>query len=275
MQAVDYNQPDMIGISVCCNPTPVLIHIHTQDSDLPPYSSGPDRSTWTYFPFAKGELIDTIWMRCRRFMDQECALVLETTHKRCLFLGAQVVRGPRPLGWRHVATPRGKPASFYVDLHRLGPRELVFNEPVVARPCPTLSASPLSPYPGSDPFQVLLWSSAILNDVIALRTCHGRRSRGLRMVSGLELHYEDGSMTTVGEIRLDSMGDHTAIPSSCVWLGFIATSEGPCITAIEFTHPTQDDLTWFTVPLTGVLEWWYSSQQCQVWHEGQASMPIA
>lgn len=214
-------------------------------------------------------------MRCRRYMDREAALVLETTRKRCIFLGAQAIRCPEPLQWRHVATPRGKPASFYFDLHQLGARELVFKGPVVARPRPTISPSPLSPYPKSTQFEAFMWSSAALDGVISLRQCHRQRSHSLNMVSGLELQYEDGSMTTVGEVRLDSLGDQTNISSSCVWLGFLATHEGyPYITAIEAAHPTQNEVTWFQVPLTGRLEWWYSSQQCQVWHEGRASMPI-
>ena len=94
-----------------------------------------------------------------------------------------------------------------------------------------------------------MWSSAVLDCVVSPCPCRQRR-QGLQVVSGLELQYEDGSTTTIGEVRLDCMGDRIAIYSARVWLGFVATKERfPCLTTIEVTHPAHDTLAWFEVPM--------------------------
>lgn len=273
MQAFHFNQPNMIGISVCCYPAPLNFYVHTSGGDVPPYPSGPGLSTWTYVPFAEGERINAIWMRSRRFLDVELGLLLKTSHNKCIFLGAHAIRTPGNLGWSLVATPMGRPASFYFNLHWSGARELVFNGPVIPQLVPAILPRPFSPYPRSTSYETFMWSYALLDCVASLRPCRQRRLE-VEVVSGLVLQYEDGTTTTVGEVRLDCMGDRIAIDSACVWLGFLATEGFPCVTAIEVTQPANDTLTWFEVPMTGRLEWWYTVRQLQVWHDGRTSMSV-
>ena len=61
MRPVDYNCPEMTGISVRCDPEPGHIHIHAKHDDLSFYENTPDYATWVYTGFAPGERICTIW----------------------------------------------------------------------------------------------------------------------------------------------------------------------------------------------------------------------
>lgn len=270
MQALHYNQPDMTGISVCCNPTPVSFHIHTQGGRLPPYLGAPRGSTWTYIPFAAGERIHAIWMRHRCSGDSEHALMFQTS-RTCIPISEQGIISLPVLPWSLIASPEGRPSSFFFDLNPIGTRELVFDAPVAQRPRPVF-CSPRQPYPGSNFSRLFLWSSASLASVVSLRQCF-RQHRGRCVTIGLEFCYSDGSAATVGEIRLDRMGDIVAVSSPHLWLGF-RSSAGcwPAIYAVEVAQPAAcNNLAWVKIPWIGRLVWWYSAEASRVWYESRTS----
>lgn len=273
MQALHFNQPDMTGISVCCNPAPLIFYVHTAESgSTPPYADSGDDSTWTYIPFTKGERINAIWMRHRRVMDKELGLMLET-NRTCHLLGTQGTGSFEDLSWSLLATPEGQPGCFYFDLHPLGPRELVFDTPITPR------SRPMCPFPRSPRLTLvslerLVWSSASLDLVTSFRECR-RQHQGRLVTVGLELSYADGSRAAVGEVRLDRMADWITISSPSVWFGLWRSERDyPFIAEVRTIKPMENYLEWFFTPWTDNLEWWYSSQQCQLWYEGRASLPI-
>ncbi|EXM12462.1 hypothetical protein FOTG_19036 [Fusarium oxysporum f. sp. vasinfectum 25433] len=49
----------------------------------------------------------------------------------------------------------------------------------------------------------------------------------------------------------------------------------PYIARMEMsaTHEDKSVALWFEVSWNGIIEWWFSYRQCQIWQDGRRSLP--
>ena len=101
-----------------------------------------------------------------------------------------------------------------------------------------------------------VWSSASLENVVALRQCK-RTIEGRPQVIGLLLIYRDDSVRTVGQVRLDCLKERMEVNATeRLWLdvrGFM-NEEYHYVANIELSGPIERDPNWFEVTWHGTLD---------------------
>lgn len=269
MFSVQYNHPAITGYSICWNMRILTIHAHKTDEDLAfytPDTASQERATWVYVPLDPGDSIAEIWERSRLF-DRELAILFKTSRGRLLLLGPQQRQSWGTCTWTLLDQPEAKPATICYD--ETG-QFLAFKTPTPQQQSPPLLPEAPSPFPESTSLQDYFYSSAILDDVVEVTLC---RPPTKKKVSGLLFRYADGRKACVGEIRLDYMD--VPVPLSklmALWLEFGWGDRGVFVRSVCFSRPLKESASqWFEVPICGLLEWWFSSNQCKIYHTGRAS----
>lgn len=183
--------------------------------------------------------------------------------------------GPQPRAgwdlWTLLDRPDARAAAISYDKTETGIHKLAFEtpQPVQESLYPEL-LWPSSPYPESSSLQDYFYSSAILDNIVEVAQCQQSSEKG---ISGLLFRSANGCETCVGEIRLDCPRPPVPISRpSDMWLGFAIASRGVFVQRVEFIQPPDENtVTWFKIPIRGRLEWWFSLDQCKIYHEGRAS----
>ncbi|RTE68894.1 hypothetical protein BHE90_016727 [Fusarium euwallaceae] len=274
-----YNFPGMTGLSVCCNPEPIAMHTHTTDKDLSIYKSTPETSVWLHIPFKPSERITSVWMRqALNRPNQHSALAFTTNTNRTQLLGVQTTPALTAYPWLPLDAPAGRPSSLFLDSHPAAILALGFDSKLPAhngRNTITFP-KPVSEHPSPRSSEGFFWSQASLKDVAEITPCRGADATKPK-ITGLLFHYADRTMACVGQVRFDCLDEPLAVKSSeRLYLRFEKTEDRPYVAEVLQSTEAPESTTgkWFHVPWTGILEWWHSYRQCQVWHEGSCSMKV-
>lgn len=273
-----YNQPDVIGISICCNPAPVALHTHRSDDDLSFYQSTPGGLVWIYMPLEPNERIVNIWMRHRYLLNRDPALAFETDKGQVKLFGAYPTPSLTACPWGLLDAPRGSPGHFFFDDHPYGIRRIYLDFPRLKETRTFPLPVPSSPYPAIPNSDSFLWTCASVENVVAVRPCR-RQINGETWNVGFMFYYADGKHAAVGEVRLDHLDGPIEIHGrQSLYLGFTrAERKGPFISRIETTDEQSDGnvMMWFEISFGSTpLEWWLSSRQCQVYQDGRRSPAV-
>ncbi|EWZ77515.1 hypothetical protein FOQG_16824 [Fusarium oxysporum f. sp. raphani 54005] len=275
MSIFQYNRPEITGFSVCCNPAPITLYTHTRGDDLSFYYSTPANSSWIYVPLEHKEYITSIWIRHPKPLKKMLALAFETDKGHLYLLGAQATPALSNCNWELLDISKGEPGHFFFDSHPSAMRGLIFDSKAPRQPRVLDAPKPVSPHPGLHVCEDFHWSQASLENVVAVTPCC-RVTKGSPEFIGLLLDYSDGSRACVGQVRLDCLSPPLTIKSSPrLWFGFELNDENrPYIARIEISdaHLDKKMTMWFEVFLSGIIEWWYSYRQCQIWQGGRRSL---
>lgn len=267
MVSIQYDPQTTTGYSVCWNMRILTVHAHKTDEDLAfytPNTAVQKQAIWIYVPLDPGDSIAEIWKRSRR-LDREIAILFKTTRGRLLLLGPQ--RRWHTYTWTLLDQPKATPAMTW---HDEAGNFLAFATPKPRKQSPPLLSEPPSPFPESTSVEDYFYSSAILDDVAEVALCrHPKKNR----VSGLLFKCADGRSACVGEIRWDCMDLPVPLSKLMVLcLEFDCGDRGVFVRSVHFSRPLKESTSqWFEVPICGLLEWWFSWNQCKVYHGGRAS----
>lgn len=274
------NDPETTGYSVAWNPFHLALKIvrHTTMGDWSCYTELPqDMTTWLYIPIGRGELLKEIWHRehtqcCRREMD----LVLVTTTGRVHVLGKHPIPSHTYIHKRITAF-RSEPDYIHID-DSAGIRELALNPapPVIDDPFGSLSLPvPVSQYPKASSAESYFYTFASLDNLDFFEACSFNG-----IITGVLLHYGDGSRAVVGQVRLDRLAKKQYVPRDAT-IRFVVTrnvAQCPKVSAVlVLTADVYEQIPRMKfgldleVPCCGRLEWWYTWRQCQLAHEGRTS----
>ncbi|RSM16187.1 hypothetical protein CDV31_004650 [Fusarium ambrosium] len=259
MSVFRHNEPDIMGYSICCDPTVLALHTHCRfDDDLSCYESTPENATWIYMPIKKDERINHIWVRRHRSSNDEKALAFEMNSGRLLFFGRHKTwtLDERKYQWTLLSSPREIPGLglslfFFDSLVPFCIRELGFDIPCPSSPrTPVLTSSLLSRPADPEFLDNPHWSCASVEDVVEVVPCR-QTVKGETMITGLLLHYSDGNEASLGHMRLDRLDPAIAVDhSQKLYLGFNKTKDGHSyIAKVELLTCELDDGMdeWFEV----------------------------
>lgn len=274
------NDPETTVYSVAWNPFHLALKIirHMATDDWSCYSELPqDMTTWLHIPIGRGELLKEIWHRehthcCRREMD----LVPVTTTGRVHVLGKHPIPSHTYIHERITAF-RSEPDYIHID-DSAGIRKLALNPapPVIDDPFGTLSLPvPVSQYPKATSAESYFYTFASLDNLDFFEACSFNG-----IITGVLLHYGDGSRAVVGQVRLDRLAAKQYVPRDAT-IRFVVTrnvAQCPKVSAVlVLTADMYEQLPRMNfdldleVPCHGKLEWWYTWRQCQLAHEGRTS----
>lgn len=250
------------------------MHAHQPGEDLAFYRAAEvswGRVLWLYVQIDRGDLISEIWKRSGR-LDRELALLFRTTNGHLYQLGPQQ-RAGWDCTWTLLDRPTPELGSVSYDFAEFGISELAFETPQPQHidPDPMLLLPP-SPFPEATSLQDYFYSAARLDSVIDVAQC---MHPSARRITGLLFHRDNGDQVSVGEVRLERLGPPIKITGSAkLWLGFVSTIHGVFVQSMELSRPrTASPMVWLDVPFRGLLEWWFSFDQCKVYYDGRASPP--
>ena len=167
---------------------------------------------------------------------------------------------------KRLAVLANRPTRMFFD-NVEGLRELAIESTLPLDGKPLELHHPISDYPTSVHYEDYLYSYASLRHVEEVAPCV--RSG---VIIGLMFTYADRTQSTVGQVRLDCMGTPfiTDLTSS-MWLLVSRSTVGyPRVMEVRMTCP--EDPRYFEVRWTGVLEWWFTSQQCKLSYEDRTTM---
>lgn len=122
------------------------------------------------------------------------------------------------------------------------------------------------PFCSPDPF---FYSKARLEPVSKFRLCKVGGK-----ITGILLSYSDGSMASLGGIRLDQLSDDITADAHGLWIRSVYSERrirAACIVSIidvTQNRPEADLESYLHVRWHGEIEWWYSHRQCEVHYEG-------
>ncbi|KAL3590745.1 hypothetical protein FPOAC2_12947 [Fusarium poae] len=276
MSIFQYNRPEITGFLVCCNPGPITLHAHTPGEDLSFYHSTPIYSSWIYVPLERDEKITSIWIRHPNPLKKVLALAFGTDKGHLHMFGAQTTPALSRCKWELLDISNGEPNHFFFDSHPSTMSGLIFDSKAPRQNRIFDAPQPVSPHPDLRSCEDFHWSQARVENIVAVTPCR-RVKEGSTKFIGLLLHYSDGKRESVGQVRIDSLSPPLAIGSSSrLYLGFNTNDEKrPYIARIEISdaHPDQTVDLWFEVCWNGIIEWWYSYRQCQIWQDGRRSLP--
>lgn len=229
-----------------------------------------NRVLWLYVPIDQGDMVSEIWKRSGR-LNRQLALLFKTIRGRLYQLGPQQRASWGPCTWTLLDHPSPEPVHISFDHSEVGIHKLAFETPA-PRHNSTDPALPLpaSTFPESTSLQDYFYSSALLDDVVNVAlSVHP----SVKKITGLLFHRSNGDQACVGEIRLDCLQPPMQVSRlSELWLGFVSTSHGVYVEIARLSRPHRmPSAQWFRVPMRGLLEWWFSADQCKVYHSGRAS----
>lgn len=186
--------------------------------------------------------------------------------------GRSILLGEVPHPWeydkytyRQIAKLSRSPNTIYLDLNYKFRAVAV---PQNAKPDQSSLRLdvPLSPYPrGSEDF---FHSAASLEDVREIQFCSAADR-----ITGVLLRYGDGSSAILGSVQLNKLGTSQQI-TNALWILIERNDlKFPRVVRILVEEPSRDAEQYFQVYLYGSLEWWFSWRQCQLYYEGNSTIP--
>lgn len=118
------------------------------------------------------------------------------------------------------------------------------------------------------------FSSQSLENVEEITTCLGRDDSE---VIGLILHFSHGHRGTLGQIRLDSLGERFVLSGESSWFLAFGKRRGifPYILKVARDRPEVNSDVHHVMELscTGTLEWIWSERQCLIMYNGLTILP--
>ncbi|KAK5625066.1 hypothetical protein RRF57_000782 [Xylaria bambusicola] len=263
------------GYSFCWNKHVVALKAHFPGEDLSYYkyvTSNYPHALWLYIPFYPGERITEIWQR-RRKHGREVAFIAITNIGRIHLMGAYPKSCWHPCSYELLYKADLNDSPFFVDespagIHAVASRPIVGN--IAKRYFPIVS----TPYPKSMSYEDYLYTTARVDNVARVRLC---RTECSSIITGLVFDYTDGHQESVGQTRLDCLEDPIAVDvSQKMWLRMSRSAWGfPQVVDAGFLPISksqgESEGEYLYIMWHGVLEWWFSMNQCQLFHNGQAS----
>lgn len=293
------NDPDVTGYSVFCQDSPLYIHAHSEGENLSFYDHPTHtHGIWLYMPLHHGEFLVDIWIRHGRVLPGISLVVSDsifsqiihhliprkfrTNRGRIMTAGSYLFyhhHGMEHEGggysWKHLQTLENAPSRLFFQ-YSSSISKLGVETPPPVLPKNAIGLSPFSPPPITISFQSYFFSRASLEDVVEVTPCC-METAGVSAIIGLLLRYTDGHQWPVGEIRLDLLQDGIQVnPSEKMTLGFAVAHGLPYVANIRHLRvdrgqSDRSQLILLDIHWTGYLEWWFSLQQCKVYHNGRAS----
>ncbi|KAJ8127384.1 hypothetical protein O1611_g6251 [Lasiodiplodia mahajangana] len=269
---------EVTGYSFCWDNRIIALGAHVSGEDLSYYKyvmSNRPHALWLYIPLRKRERITEIWQRRRKY-GREVALIAITNIERTHLMGAYPkscwpLCEYKPL---YKAEPDDNP--FFVNESPAGVHA-VASGPIAGSLTTRGLRLPIatSPYPESMSYEDYLYTTARVDHVAHVSLC---RADSSSVITGLVFEYTDGHRESVGQIRLDCLEDPFMIDiSQKMWLKISRSPDGyPQVVDAGFS-PIKERLgktggEYLYIMWHGVLEWWFSLNQCLLYHNGQASL---
>lgn len=269
MVPVHCNHPNTTGYSICWDIRILATHAHKTNEDLAFYTSDmvkQERAVWIYIPIDHGDSIAEIWERSRR-LDRELALTFITSQGRFCLFGLQQRESWGACTWTLLDRPGKKPTTIW---HNEAGYDFAFETPGPPQQSPPLLPETPSSFPESSSLQNYFYSSAMLDNVAEVAPC---RLLQKKKVSGLLFRYSDGREACDGEIRLDCVGRFVQLSKLMkLWMEFGYGDRGVFVRTVQFSRPPKGSTSqWLEVPMRGLLEWWFTWDQCKIYHGGRTS----
>ncbi|KAI0420822.1 hypothetical protein F5X98DRAFT_361532 [Xylaria grammica] len=264
---------EVTGYSFCWNGYIVALKAHHHEEDLSYYdyfTSSYPYALWLYIPLRPRERITEIWQRRRRH-GIEVALIAVTNIDRIHIMGAYPKSCWRPCSYELLYKAELGEGSFFIDespagIHAIASGSLAGS--TVSRSLPILASSQ---YPKSMSFEDYLYTKASVENVTHVRLC---RAKPDFIITGLVFEYVDGHQESVGEVRLDCL-EAPILIHVCqkMWLRVSRSSYGfPQVVDVGFSPASRFGEEYISIIWHGFLEWWFSLNQCKLYHNGQASL---
>ena len=121
------------------------------------------------------------------------------------------------------------------------------------------------------------YSSALLDGVVAITPSRKLYKNGNQVVTGLLLEDDQRNQTTLGQVRLDSLGE-TWTDMDGIRIQFVIdVNNYPQVSRVQAFKGkavnNKDDEKQLTMEceLKGHIEWWFSWRQCRVYHGDKSS----
>ncbi|KAF4447882.1 hypothetical protein F53441_8632 [Fusarium austroafricanum] len=290
IRAVDWNMPGICGYAICiCEDTIMKIIPHKTDEKLLYDFSGSTqyRYSWIYFPLDPGDRISEVWVRSYSVKrddgeaDPAATLLLRTNTGRLLTLGPQLKYG-QPEGFNSHA--RYEAVGIMSQIHPCRMYFAFWQQDVSwmrFEGATTFSKLNLklsrNEEHGLEPDNCQYhYSSAELEGVRQVTPCISWRKRRPDAILGLLLTYTDGRQRSVGQVRLDFLDTPIDVVSDTMWIVLPGVEEScpGCGTKhdtsgvdfISFNEPDEDKKTCIKIPFRGRLDWYFSEDDCHVFH---------
>ncbi len=280
----------------------MFIHAHREgEGDLSFYEDYVENkyAVWIYMPIDPDECVTEIWGR-RGKLYQHMGLMVRSTHtltmmitasnmtmipaqfrtnKRCSMFAIhtspllQHINGGVIPKWTYLCSLPKDPTDIYFNLSPNGIHQLAIKQPVFCKnPTPLQMPTPY-PRPYRHGIGDYFYSAASLGQVVEITPC--RRQLGTYTpIVGLLFRYADGHRASIGEFRMDCLGETLRVDQAQnLHLGFARAEKiHPHVARLELSHPRETgSLYWLCMPWTGKLEWWFCFGHCKVYHEDQES----
>ncbi|KAJ9155687.1 hypothetical protein NKR23_g1567 [Pleurostoma richardsiae] len=279
MAKLDLNAPEVTGYSACWAGNIKLLHAHRAGEDMSFYkdwTASHDGAVWLYMPLDPNERISEIWGRGGRHY-AHMGLMLKTDNGRQMMIALHPTpglckrNGGNQPHWSQVCSlPDGPTRLFFNLAFRGGVQQFGIEE----LPLPERFLS--LPRPNSSPTAGLLkdyfYSAAPLEGVVEVTPCRVDLEEYSAII-GLQLRYDNGKRTCVGEFRLDSVEESLDVRDSGLYLGFTDDVwPPPYVDRVSTQRPLdEEDLEWLYLSREGLLEWWFAHGHCKVYYEDQES----
>ncbi|KAF4498914.1 hypothetical protein FAGAP_4927 [Fusarium agapanthi] len=248
VRAFDWNKPKTLGYSFQILDD-VILHFNSHQAGSPPASEEYSRADCynvarLYLAMSPGESVSELWIRT--YHERLSTLIVVTSYGRSLVVGTEA-NGPGATYHAIAELPQNKPCRmFYEESYpeRIG--WLHFDSVSTWRhPEQRQIHSPLGLRPRRDWLPSSYYTSAKLDDVREITPCKFWQtwffSEGEK-ITGLLLTYNDGSRSSVGEIRPDKLGTPVAVTSNTMFFQY----KGPfCDGPDAITHMVEYGLDWF------------------------------
>ncbi|KAI1758868.1 hypothetical protein GGR53DRAFT_515636 [Hypoxylon sp. FL1150] len=264
------------GYSAYWNGRLMALYAHRKDGTMPSYG-GIDENykydVWLYMPLNDDEWICDIWKRGGSHY--HCtALLLKTNQDRVAVLGPHAVLRDFSPTWSHIARPSNAPTPIYFNISPRSIHWLALGQgPDDSTPFPEIN---LTPPPCRIASFDLFLTSAVLDDVVEIIPCRQKLATHSPII-GLLLHYGNGNRACLGQFRFDCVGTPVVVDQTQkLRLGFAReSSRYPYVAKMAF-HPAGQEVgyEWIELSWRGRVDWWFSSRNCQVFYDGQASFPL-
>lgn len=128
---------------------------------------------------------------------------------------------------------------------------------------PPIEASPPSPYPLFGIGEELMHTTASLADVSYISLCRHTVHEEASVI-GMLLHYRDGRVRNVGQIRLDKLESRVDAENTG---GVSFKLSADTWKVIDVDLSCIERKGWVNMPWSGKLGWWFSDWCSKIYHE--------
>ncbi|KAI1438836.1 hypothetical protein GGR50DRAFT_702799 [Xylaria sp. CBS 124048] len=264
---------NVTGYSFCWNRCTIAIKAHSDGEDLSVYKNTlpyrPD-ALWIYIPLRQGERITEIWLRLHVEAIQSTLVVITSTG-RVHFMGAYPILHQSEFKYRLLYKADPSHGPFYLDESPAGIQAVAYM--YISNKVENFPPLAPLPHPDCHPSEEFLYTSACVDNVTHVRLC---RAKSSSVITGLVFEYADGHRESVGQTRLDWLGDAILIdPSEKMWLKFSRyTGRFPRVVDAGFSPISKSmghTKEYFYIMWHGILHWWVSLNQCWLYQDGRES----